>query len=317
MIEPYLQFGDSKVTFRYMDVGPNYFSPLAQTRQDNIPSPISSTLNYNPGPGLFEPPIRNMFFLASVPRPSDIFSFYDRTLDNTFPYGLATPNRLGGGLELDIETLEHKSLKIKGAAYLVSEINNNVVVNKEGTGFTVVDATPDGSFPLRNFTYVNLGPSFDFGPLAGLTTPLEIGINARYEETTSSAGTLTSTGIWEGQRVGFFQWWEASAAFGLQSFSGSEMGYLGSPLARYSYQFNNQDYFTIINGQILNLPIYQPFSVNGSNQYVMLSTTFKLNRNSRVYLDYDFSWGNEIPTVGPIQWTLNNQYLGMTYETEF
>jgi hypothetical protein len=317
MIEPYLQFGDSKITFRYLDVGPNYFSPLAQTRQDNLIAPGPERSGYDPGPWLFARPVRNMFFLANVPRASEIFSFYDRTRDNTFPYGLATPNRLGGGLELDIATLEKKSLKIKGAAYFVSEINDNLVLNNDGTGYTALDPAPDGSVPRRNFTYVNLGPSFDFGPLAGLKTPLEVGLNARYEETSSTVGTLTTMGIWESQRVGFFSWWEASAAVGFESFSGTEMGYFGTPLARYSYQFDNRDFFTIVNGNTYLSPLYWPFSVDGSNQYFLLSTNFKINRNSTLYLDYGYAWGNKVPTFTQGTGTLNNEFAGMTYEIEF
>jgi hypothetical protein len=317
IIEPYFQFGDSKITFRYLDVGPNYYSPLAQTRQDNLIAPGPEKAGYDSGPWLFKRPVRNMFFLANVPRASEIFSFYDRTLDNTFPYGLATPNRLGGGLELDIATLEKKALKIKGAAYLVSEINDNLVLNNTGTSYSVLDQAPDGSIPRRNFTYVNIGPSFDFGPLAGIKTPLEVGLNARYEETSSAVGTLTSMGIWESQRAGIFDWWETSAAFGYESFSGTEMGYLGAPLARYSYQYDNRDFFTIINGNTYVSPLYWPFSVDGSNQYLLLSTNFKINRNSTLYLDYGYAWGNKVPTFTQGTGTLNNEFAGMTYEIEF
>jgi hypothetical protein len=305
-IEPYFQFGDSKITFRYMDVGPNYFSPLAQTRQDNITAPAPGLNGYDPGPWFFARPLRNMFFLANVPRASEIFSFYDRTTDNTFPYGLATPNRLGGGLELDIATLKQKALKIKGSAYFVSEINDNLVVNSDGTGYIGLDTAIDGSIPRRNFAYVNVGPSYNFGPLMGEKLPLEIGFNLRYEETSSSVGTLTNMEAWEFQKIGLASWWEISAAIGYDSFNGTEMGYLGSPLARYSYQFDNAD-----------LGYYTPFTIDGNNQYLLFSTAFKINRNSTLYGDYGYSWGNKVPTFAQCVGTIYNQYVGMTYEIEF
>src|SRR5579871_1358105 len=87
---PYVRFGRSKVTFSLMDVGPNYYSPLAQTRQDDLTlSTGGGVLFVNTavpgGPELMTAPLRTQFFLSNVPRANAIFSFYDRTQDNTFP----------------------------------------------------------------------------------------------------------------------------------------------------------------------------------------------------------------------------------------
>jgi hypothetical protein len=314
-IEPYLQMGDSKITVHYLNVGPYFYSPLAQTRQDNN----SLTPNYSPdtgyqpgvsgyvpGFGLFQSPILSQFFLQNVPRAGGIFGYYDRTLDNTFPYGLATPNREGVGLEVDIETLKKKSLKIKGSAYLVQEITGNSVVNSTGTGFATLDPTSSGAIPVRNFTYINFGPSFDFGPNIGLDTPLEIGTNVRYEQTTSVVGTLNSLGLWTGVRVGIVKEWEVNLALGVQSANGTEEGINGSTLARYSYVFDNTD-----------LGSYKAFTVNDSVGYYLLSTSFRFDRNSTLYLDYDLSSGNDLATVGQISGTLQNQFIGMSYEVKF
>src|SRR5665213_3666149 len=317
-IEPYLQMGDSKITVHYIDVGPYFYSPMAQTRQDvNILPGTTADTNYAPGvngyvPGyaLFQTPIQSQFFLQNVPRAGGIFGYYDRTLDNTFPYGLATPNREGVGLDVDIETLKKKSLKIKGSAYLVQEIIGNYVPNIAGTGFTTLDPASNGAAPVRNFTYINFGPSFDLGPNIGLDTPLEIGTNMRYEQTTSVVGTLNSMGIWGEIRVGIVKEWEVDLALGAQSANGTEEGLvvngIPTPLARYSYVFDNTD-----------LGSYKAFTVNDSVGYYLLSTSFRFDRNSTVYLDYDLSSGNDMANVGQISGTLQNQFIGMTYEVKF
>ncbi|HEY5039399.1 MAG TPA: hypothetical protein VIJ93_10035 [bacterium] len=303
IMSPFVQLGDSKITFNLLNVGPSYYSPLAQTRQDNITSGVTVLA----APDIFYTIPRSQFFLSNVPRAGGIFSAYDRTQDNTFPYGLATPNRQGVGVDVDIQTLKKKSLKIRGAAYLLQEISGNLVVNGSGNGFTGLDPAPDGSIPVRNFTYVNFGPSFDLGPSLGLETPMEIGTNVRYELTTSSVGTLNSFGVWGGLKVGFFDWWEAALALGEQSVNGTDEGINGSTLARFSYLFDNSD-----------LGKYSAFNVNGTEQSLRWSTTFKFNRNSRLFLDYSLtSSANFVPYVGNRPGTLNNQFMEMTYEVEF
>jgi hypothetical protein len=310
---PYFRFGHTKFSFNYLYVGPYYYSPLAQTRQDNLTATTGGGKLFvntvNPGgPDLMTAPLRTQFFLTNVPRAGGIYSFYDRTQDNTFPYGLATPNRQGFGMDFDVKALEKNALKIPASAYFVQEIGDNIVVNGIGTGLTPVDGTAGAPTPKRNFIYVNAGPSFDLGPFIG-TGDLEIGANIRYERTTSAIGTLNSVWILGGVRAELFPWWESTASFGSQSVNGSEAGFGGSTLARYSYIYDNTD-----------LGQYQVFSVNGSNYSWRLSTTFKVNRNSSIYGDYDLTWGNAIPYIGTppgTSGTLYNQYMGLTYEIEF
>ncbi|HJT23137.1 MAG TPA: hypothetical protein VJ873_01070, partial [bacterium] len=288
---PYLKFGHSKITFNYLNVGPNFYSPLAQTRQDDISASTGGGMLFvntaNPGgPDLMTAPLRTQFFLTDVPRANAIFSFYDRTQDNTFPYGLATPNRKGFGIDLDVKTLEKNALKIPASAYFVQEIGGNMVVNGTGTGYSPVDGTATVATPQRTFTYVNVGPSINLGPFLN-TGDLEVGANIRYEQTSSAIGNLTSAWILGGVRAELFPWWEAAASFGSENIKGSEAGFGGSTLARYSYLYNNQD-----------LGQYQIFNVNGSNQSWRLSTTFKVNRNSSIYGDYDLTWGTAVPYIG-------------------
>ena len=314
MASPYLQIGTSKVTFNYLNVGPYYYSPLAQTRQDVLlPTSSASTVVGLPGMGLYSAPLKSLFFLTDVPRPggnNGFYGFYDRTQDNVFPYGLGTPNRQGVGMDVDIKALKGDALKIAGSAYFLQEITGNLVVNQAGSTFTGLDTLPNGKVPVRKFTYVNLGPSFDIGPSIGLKTPLELGTNIRFEQTNSLIGTLTDTWILGGVRAGIFSWWEVSAAYGVQTMKGTDSGYVigtyQTTLARYSYLFNNVD-----------LGHYQVFNVDGSLKNILLSTTFNIDRNSKLHFDYSFASGNEIPNIGPAPGTLNDEFMELTYEVKF
>jgi hypothetical protein len=331
---PFLQMGSSKISATYLNVGPHYYSPLAQTRQDYI-DPIGGAVFFPiVGPDLFQAPLRSYianflptfpplpitpFFLPGVTRASDIFGWYDRTADNTFPYGLATPNRQGIGMDMDIKALKNYALKIKGSAYFVNEINGNLVKSASGA-LTAVDSTDEvtqsgvtlnGVFLTRNFTYLNIGPSFDLGPSLNLTTPFEIGANLRYEQTTSALGTLNSTWILGSLRVGFAPGWEATVAYSERDFSGIDEGYSGQPFARYSYVNDRRD-----------LGVYDPFTVSDSIQAWLMSMTIEMDRNSRLYFDYDLTQGTYFPTNGVVfNWPntgkMYNQYFQGLYEIKF
>jgi hypothetical protein len=310
MIRPFLNIEESKISFNLLTVYPYYYSPMAQLRQDY---PGSHT-SYAPGADLFTTPLNDQFLLlASVRRAERLYGYYDRTQDNVFPYGLATPNRQGFGLDADIKSVPDKALKVGVSAYILSEISGNLVLNGFGTGFAGVDATPSGVIPIRNFIYVNVGPSYDFGSLIGLTTPLELGFNFRDEETSSQVGNLSSSWIMGGAKVGIFPWWDVTAAAGNRTMVGTEMGINGSVFGRYSYIYNNED-----------LGHYSAFTVNGSIQNWLLSSTFRLDEHSKLNFDYSMTWGKDAPNYGSILGpasalcsVLNNQYMEMTYEVKF
>lgn len=303
----FVQEGASTVSFNYLYVGPYYYSPMAQTRQDavtNLSNPAG--LSYLNSPDLFSAPLRGQDFLTAIPRAGGIFGFYDRTQDNTFPYGLATPNRKGIGIDADIEALDHKALKILGSAYFVQEIQDDLVNNLPDTALVPVDASVGtSSVALRNFTYINAGPSLNVGPLLGLGRDVELGTNVRMEQTTSWVGTLTSTWIIGGVRVEILPVWEVSAAFSNQESKGTEEGFNGTLWAQYPYLFDNSD-----------LGSYAPFTVNGSNQSWRFSNLFKVNPNSTIYLDADWTSGNLMP-VSASNPTLINQFYEVTYEVRF
>jgi hypothetical protein len=289
----------------YLDVGPYYYSPLAQTRQDAVTS-LSGLGTNNFSPELWEAPLRSQYFLNDVPRPSEIYSFYDRTQDNVFPYGLATPNREAVGLDLDIRALDKQALRIKGAAYLAQEIQSDFVLS--GGQYLDVD-TLLYQYPTRQFVYVNVGPSLNLGPSLGWDRDLEIGANFRMEQTTSAIGTLTSVWGLGGIRADILPVWEITAGYSQQTANGTDTGYVVNGqqtlYARYVYIYDSTDYGN-----------YQPFHVNGTNQSLRFSNAFKINNHSSLYLDYDWTFGNLLP-LGQIQGTLNNQYGEVTYEVRF
>jgi len=304
---PYIQFGNSRITLNYLNVGPYYYSPLAQTRQD-VSNPFNNTgAGYLLAPNLFEPFVQNQYFLPNLPRAGGIYGFYNRTLDNTFPYGLATPNRQGFGGEMDIKALEKDSLKVKGAAYFVQEISGNLVVNGSGTGFIPVDS-PTGTtiVPIRNFVYVNLGPSINLGPyLTGFNRDLEVGMNVRYENTNSALGSLTSLWLIGGARMEVLSFWQFSAAYSSRTANGVEAGYGGTLWARYPYLYDNSD-----------LGAYTPINVNGQDENLRLSSAFTINRNSTLYLDYSLDLTNMTPT-NPLASNATKNFGEVTYEIKF
>jgi len=236
-------------------------------------------------------------------------------------------------MDLDIKALKNNSLNIEGSAYFVNEIGgNNVVIPGPpttlnltpgdplpspvvvstppppwgGQPVTAVDTDPNGNTPMRKFTYINLGPSFDFGPSLGLSTPLEIGSDIRYEQTSSSVGTLTSTWFLGSLRVGFFPGVDTTVAYSERDFNGTDEGINGTTLARYSYIYDPRD-----------LGTYTVFKVNGYNKSFLASLAIEMTLNSHLYFDYGLISGTELVDFGPLQGTLNNQYIAGTYEIKW
>jgi hypothetical protein len=303
---PYVQVGDSRITFNYLNVGPYYYSPLAQTRQDNPDLSALPNSSFEFSPDLSMPFNRPQYLLSNVPRAGGIYAFFDRTRDNVFPYGLGTPNRQGGGVEIDLKALKEKALKLRGSAYLVQEISGNLVVNNSGTAYVPVDTPASTTIvPVRSFVYVNAGPSLNLGPLIGWDRALEIGGNARFEQTTSDLGTLTSTWFMGSIRAAVLPAWEVSAAFSQRNVNGQEAGYNGSFFARYPYIFDNSD-----------LGTYAPFNLTGSEQSLRFSSVVRVNRGSDIVVDYDVTTGNLWP-YRSVAGMVTNQFLELTYEVKF
>jgi hypothetical protein len=301
---PYVQMGDSKLTLRYLNVGPYYYSPLAQTRQDAVTS--TSVVPFPSSSTMVQLPLRTQNFLTGLSRPSGLFTYYDRTLDNTFPYGLSTPNRRGFGGELDVATLKDNALKVKGSAYWVEQITADLTFNSTQTAYVPVD-DPDGTIaaPKRKFVYINVGPSYDLGPALHLNRLVEVGSDVRFERTDSSIGRLNSLLVLVSLRVGIFKFWEISTAATQLKANGTESGMDGTTWARYSYLYDNQD-----------LGRYTAVAVDNKVRSVRISNNFHLNNHADLFLDWAWTDVKSLLTsMGTTR--LIDQYVGLTYEVRF
>jgi hypothetical protein len=293
---PYLKAGDSKLQFNYLNVGPYYYSPLAQTRQSSyVPNSAGTAFNLQ----------YPSYTMSDINRPGSLYGFFNRTWDETFPYGLATPNRKGFGAELDLKALKRDAFKLLGSAYRVEEITSDLVLNPAQDGFVPVD-DPLGKIPppIRQFTYVNVGPSMDFGPMVGFSRKIELGSNARYERTNSSIGTLESLELLGGLRVGVLPFWDVEASFEHRRINGLESGYDGTIFARYPYLYDNQD-----------LGDYSIFQIDESVKRWNLSCDFKVTSHSDIWLDYQFSQ-DDYRESNHVYRTFY-QKLGTQYEVRF
>ena len=291
---PFLKYKESVVNVRYLNVGYGFYSPLAQARQfDDLsgamlthPITLSSAIGSD-----------------ALGRVSSLFKFYNRLDDNVFPYGLATPNRKGLGLDLDLKVLEKDALKIKAMVYSVQEISDNFVVNPEATGFATVDGMLSAPNPMRKFLYANIGPKLDIGALTGIQRRLDVGFNVRLESTKSDIGTLNSKKFDIGLGVGAFKWLEFEVAGGMSAAKGKEAFYYGLPYARTSYPYDDQD-----------LGQYQEGDADQKTQYEALSMIFKIDRHSNLVLDGMLQTQTAVVDDGK---KTKEQIVDLTYEIVF
>jgi hypothetical protein len=139
------------LTAKYINNGPYFYSPGAQTNQYTPASGSPGYLSTNLGSelsGLDDglPGYLNQFVFQNVSRP--YFAPYDRLSENFLPYGDASPNREGLIMGLAGELGEKGWLKPQ-ASYVVSgqEIQPNYVLNSTGTGNVPVDSGTNTTTP--------------------------------------------------------------------------------------------------------------------------------------------------------------------------
>jgi hypothetical protein len=267
---PFLEVGRSRLQLNVVDVGPYFHSPAAQVRQRSVDTSAP------PAFGFLDPTaLHGRFVLDTLPRPGGVLSAYDRTYDNTFPYGLATPNRKGFGGELDVKALRRDALKVLASVYLLEEVSSNLTINGTQDGFVPVD-DPTGvlGIPKRTFTYLNAGPVLDLAPFVGFPRDLEVGANIRMERTSSPVGLLNGLSLLGGVRVRVTSFWESEAAYGVQTSKGRETGLGGRPVARTPYLFENTD-----------LGAYAPFDLDLRRTAWLLSQAIHFGPQSILWLD--------------------------------
>jgi len=286
---PYLSVGESTLQLNTVDVGPYYYAPLAQTRQIGLGTTFV-------GPNE----------LTALNQPGGVFNFYNRTYDNTFPYGLATPNRKGFGADLDLAALKDRSFRLKGSAYAVKEITPDLVLNATRDGYVPVE-DPTGTLgdPMRKFLYANVGPSLDLGPLLGSPRKIILGVNGRMERTESSIGTLKSRSGLASLRVGVLPKWDLEGIFNYGDSMGRESGYNGQTIARYSYLFDNTD-----------LGQYSVLDIRSLYRRWSVTSSYHLGPQSDLFLDYDFLVSESVLN-GASSGRLLRQSVVLNYEVRF
>ena len=141
---------------KYLNIGPFFYSPGAQTnRYSAVPGQTGylSTSLYldNNLPGYI-----NNYVFQGTNRPS--FAAYDRTVENILPYGDATPNRLGiiFGLSADIGKdgwlKPQASYVMDSGSFGMHEIQPNYVLDGLGDGAVAVETgAPPALATIRTF----------------------------------------------------------------------------------------------------------------------------------------------------------------------
>ncbi len=294
---PFLQKGKTSLKFQYVEAGPSYYSPYAQQRQSDDLRDLS----------LFP-------YVQTLGQPGALYKFYDRVYDNVFPYGLATPNRRGWGLDLEARAWKGGAFKLSASAYRAKEIQRNLVVN--GPLFTQLVPVEDSSNPelfLREFKYVNIGPRVEIGKLLGWEKPFEFGVNLRQEFTRNALGSLKTQGICPGVRLGLRSDWEFQAEGFFIRTRGREYGYIAdfgtaservTTVARYNYWYDPTD-----------LGLYTPIDLNRRSKVVRVSSVIRLGKNSR--LDVSGALVERQYATDPPVLYVRNQEVEVIYEVQF
>jgi hypothetical protein len=266
---PNIQFGRSIIQLNYIRISPSYYSPLAQLRQYDSYDATTAAFS------AFAPGLLGFPFFTQITDPSGIYRFYNRLTDNVFPYGLATPDRQGIGVQFALHFLHNLKLQIPGKIYFVSEISGNMVVNKSGTEFVSLENPTSTTPVIRHFIYVNIGPQIHLQHVLNLDQPFNVGLNIRDENTQSSIGNLNSIGVILGIDRRIVPKWWLEVGTGPFHSQGVESGYEGTPTAQYTFWFDNGD-----------LGDFSNFSINESNWEYFLSNTFSITKQSKLYLDW-------------------------------
>ncbi len=167
-VEGGLEVYGLKLSTKYLNVGPYFYSPGAQT---NRYSPDQSAQGYmtNNLTGLDDaaPGLLNQSPFQGVNRP--YFAPYDRTAENMLPYGDATPNRQVFLLGLSGAVGEKGWLQPQASVVMSAhELQPNLVLNTSGTGLLPVDSQSNTAM-ARTFGGGEGALTFHFAKLAGLS----------------------------------------------------------------------------------------------------------------------------------------------------
>ncbi|HJT24359.1 MAG TPA: hypothetical protein VJ873_07260, partial [bacterium] len=148
------------LTAKYLNVGPYFYSPGAQTNRytPGAGSAIYLTTSLN---GLDDnlPGYLNGTPFQGVFRPS--YAPYDRLAENALPYGDSTPNREGLIIGFSGEIGDRGWLKPQLSFESLQEIQPNFVLKADGTGLVAVDSDTNTA-AARTFTGYEGALTVDF-----------------------------------------------------------------------------------------------------------------------------------------------------------
>jgi hypothetical protein len=173
-----------KARFKFLDVGPFFYSPGAQISRY---SPYVGTLrNYLSADLNRDEALKgylNNFVFQGVSQP--FFAFYDRLEENIFPYGDATPNRQGCRGTLSADLGEGGWLKPQASFTRAEEIQANDVMGPDGSPYSVEFNVLDHDSPLRTFTGMEGALTVDFAKgLDEKGKTYSLGLDYKRQETT-------------------------------------------------------------------------------------------------------------------------------------
>jgi hypothetical protein len=302
---------------KYMDIGPYYYSPGAQTNRYSpgvTPNGYLGTDNFQEDEALIG--YLNRYPVQGANRPS--FAPYDRLSENALPYGDATPNRQGMVLGLDIEIgpqawLHPKALIMPAISGIqMHDTQANYVLNGAGTGGVAVDSQ-DSLGPQRTYDgweaalTAELAKAFD---LKGKT--YQLGFDYKNQNTTlfGSSVFTVNTLIASADFTVPFEGFDSvilSFAFEQAQASGSEYVLSGSgnppTLASYSFYLD-----TAALGQYTYMPLNLTRRTLAFGFKYPLSST--INFRGDLFIN-EYAW-TDIPS-----YDRTDQIMRFTYEVHF
>lgn len=302
---------------KYLDIGPYFYSPGAQTNRyspGTSPNGYLGTDNYQEDEALIG--YLNRYPLSGVYRPA--FAPYDRLNENALPYGDATPDRQGMVFGLDIEIgpqawLHPKALFMPAISGIqMHDTEANYVLNGPGTGGVAVD-TQDSLGAQRTYDGWETALSADLAKafeMKGKT--LQLGFDYKDQNTTlfgSSVFTVNTLIASADFNVPFdgFDSVVLSTAFVQAQASGSEyvISGIGNPptLAAYSFYLDTSSL-----GQYVYMPLNLTRTTLAFGFKYPLSST--INFRGDLFIN-EYSW-TDVPG-----YDRTDQIMRFTYEAHF
>ncbi len=179
-------------TGKYLDIGPYFYSPGAQTNRYTPGTGSSLYLSTNMN-GLDDnlPGYLNGSPFQSVTRPS--FAPYDRLAENALPYGDSTPDRQGVVFGFSGEIGEKGWFKPQFSYESIQEIQPDFVVKPDGTGVAAVDSNTNTA-AARSFTGYEGALTVDFAKALDLPgRTYDIQFDLKHQETDLGLGAAPFT----------------------------------------------------------------------------------------------------------------------------